>query len=1057
MATTVGGINIDIGVKSDGISAGMDKAKTAVKSGVDSIQSAAKAVQGYLAAVGVGAFSSYIKGAIDAAGALADLSQKTGISAETLSGLEYAAKMSGTSLDGIANGMKKLAVNMYDTSNGTGDAKEAFKTLGIAVTDASGKLKTTDGVMLEVADRFKEMEDGPTKAALAMKIFGKSGEELIPLLNEGAGGIEAMRQRAEELGLTVSDQTASAMEALGDKFDTLGMASMGAARQLAADLTPALTSVADLFLDSTKKGGFLTGALGLLGDSIRGLISIGYGAAAVFEQIGLSIGGLLAASAAALTGNFSGAREILRQNEADVAASSDRWASKIKEVWAVQVEATGAVKAHTAATKDHTEATKKQIAEAEKQAKQIATVTGKLKDELDMLKMNSVQAEIYKQLKAAGVTANSAAGQEIIRLVNTLDQEKNSLKAAAEAAKENTKEVDALFDAQEKLRLANEGQIKTARTMLDLIQFETRLLGMNAGQRAIATLERDLETKGIVKGTQAYEAYIKQLQDATALKGVTEAQIKVAEDTNKAWVDTAKDIEKALTDSLMRGFESGKSMWDSARDYISNNAKSWVVKVGVQPIMGAIGGLMGMGSALAGTGGDSGGSGGGGMSALSGASMLSGMSGAFGAGASWLTGAAGGGSLMGSLSAGASLMGTGTMAGMASGGAMLAGALAPVVLGLGVLSKAMDYSVESRGGGIAASLGANGLSGGHVATFNEFKQTGGLFGGGTTINRDWSSASQGTSDFLIASVTAQTTVNKAYAEILGLNKTALEAYTKSIEINTTGLDEAGVKAAINAEAVKFGAEQASAAFGGLLATFAHAGETASQTLQRLAELSIAGRALNEFGGVFSKVASAGFGATEAMISLAGGLDKLIAKSADFVKSYYSTEEQTGIAARGVLEAMKAAGIADPSTVLTKADFRALVESIDVTTAGGQKQLNALLDIAPQFASLAATMTDQKTTLGDLATLAPAIASLNPMLGASEDAAKNAADVTQSAIKSTQTAIESGTSSVVAAVNSMAASVAAAVANGIAAANSTSAAVANSLSSIESNTRLQGAG
>lgn len=145
-------------------------------------------------------------------------------------------------------------------------------------------------------------------------------------------------------------------------------------------------------------------------------------------------------------------------------------------------------------------------------------------------------------------------------------------------------------------------------------------------------------------------------------------------------------------------------------------------------------------------------------------------------------------------------------------------------------------------------------------------------------------------------MSAQTDANKAYAEILGLNAAALDAYTTQLEISTTGLDEAGIKAAINAEAVPFGADlQASAAFGTVLAAFARTGETAAQTLQRLAELTIAGQALNEFGGIFSKIATAGFDATESMISLAGDLDKLIAKSADFVRSYYSAEEQTGIA------------------------------------------------------------------------------------------------------------------------------------------------------------------
>lgn len=120
--------------------------------------------------------------------------------------------------------------------------------------------------------------------------------------------------------------------------------------------------------------------------------------------------------------------------------------------------------------------------------------------------------------------------------------------------------------------------------------------------------------------------------------------------------------------------------------------------------------VRGMGSALAGgAGGDSGGGDVG--NALSAASLISGMGGAFGAGASWLTGAAGGGSLMGSLTAGSSLVGTAALRGTASGVSMIAGAVAPIVLGLSVLAKAMDYTITPNGGAIVANVGSRGAVG----------------------------------------------------------------------------------------------------------------------------------------------------------------------------------------------------------------------------------------------------------------------------------------------------------------------------------------------------------
>ena len=76
-------------------------------------------------------------------------------------------------------------------------ASIAFKALGIDVRDASGNIRDTNAVFLDIADRFGRMQDGATKSALAMQVFGKSGAELIPLLNSGRDGLKGMAAYAE--------------------------------------------------------------------------------------------------------------------------------------------------------------------------------------------------------------------------------------------------------------------------------------------------------------------------------------------------------------------------------------------------------------------------------------------------------------------------------------------------------------------------------------------------------------------------------------------------------------------------------------------------------------------------------------------------------------------------------------------------------------------------------------------------------------------------------------------------------------------------------------------
>jgi hypothetical protein len=189
-----------------------------------------------LSAAGVVAFA---KGAIDAADNMRDLSQKTGVSVENLSRFQQAAQMAGTDVEAVGKGLVKLGRNMVEAAEtGKGPAAEALNYLGISAVDATGKLKSTDQVMLEVADRFQRMPDGARKAQLAVDLLGKSGADLVPMLNGG-------RQAIEGLAATMSTEFADKADAYNDSlaatqavFGQIGMA-------IADQLLPYLSSAVD--------------------------------------------------------------------------------------------------------------------------------------------------------------------------------------------------------------------------------------------------------------------------------------------------------------------------------------------------------------------------------------------------------------------------------------------------------------------------------------------------------------------------------------------------------------------------------------------------------------------------------------------------------------------------------------------------------------------------------------------------------------------------------------------------------------------------------------------
>ncbi|MGZ3743861.1 MAG: hypothetical protein ACXWRA_08420, partial [Pseudobdellovibrionaceae bacterium] len=124
------------------------------------------------------------KEALDMGENLAILSEKTGIAATTISQFEGAAKQSNIQIETLEKSLKKFTQNLGDINNEK--FTRGLEALKISSRDSSGQLKTSSVVLNEIADKFQNMKDGPAKAAIAVGLFGKSGSDIIPLLNMGS-------------------------------------------------------------------------------------------------------------------------------------------------------------------------------------------------------------------------------------------------------------------------------------------------------------------------------------------------------------------------------------------------------------------------------------------------------------------------------------------------------------------------------------------------------------------------------------------------------------------------------------------------------------------------------------------------------------------------------------------------------------------------------------------------------------------------------------------------------------------------------------------------------
>lgn len=221
------------------------------------LEQALKKVQGPLGAVGWGIASIGVAAGAILTGVAAMVTttaaagenalktaQKVGIHVERLQELQYAAKMADVEQQELTIGLKFLSTKLYDAANGSAEAKKGLKNIGIEAKDSSGRLRSADDALADVADRFAAMPDGAKKTALAVDLFGRSGINMIPMLNQGSGELRKMAAEARRLGLVMDEQTARRGEELMDTIKRLQSVVVGIKREIGVAFLPVMLKMA---------------------------------------------------------------------------------------------------------------------------------------------------------------------------------------------------------------------------------------------------------------------------------------------------------------------------------------------------------------------------------------------------------------------------------------------------------------------------------------------------------------------------------------------------------------------------------------------------------------------------------------------------------------------------------------------------------------------------------------------------------------------------------------------------------------------------------------------
>ena len=266
------------------------------------------AVAGFGAAIAgsaiVGGLTAIVKKSIDAGDELFNLQAKTGIAANALIGLGNAAKLADVDQATLAKGLTKLSVNLVKAAEGNDGLARKFKALGVSIKDSSGQVVPADKALKQIADRFADMPDGAQKAAAAVALFGKSGAELIPLLNEGAAAMEKFTYK-------VGEDFAARSDLFNDTITELGIKTQGFGLELTDALLPALQSILEVFADLFNTDQDWTALFKVIEASIRGIAVVIYTLVKAVDVLIKNVVAAVQAAQSALSGDFAGAWNVI--------------------------------------------------------------------------------------------------------------------------------------------------------------------------------------------------------------------------------------------------------------------------------------------------------------------------------------------------------------------------------------------------------------------------------------------------------------------------------------------------------------------------------------------------------------------------------------------------------------------------------------------------------------------------------------------------------------------------------------------------------------------------
>lgn len=969
-------------------------------------------VQGFLGLGAVAVFTAGLRGAVNELDRLGDTAPKIGLTTQSLAELGFAAKLSGTDAATLEGAIGKLSTRMADAAGGSKEAAAVFSALGIKVKDATGSLKSGDVVLGEIADKFSTFTDGPERAALAVEIFGKSGRELIPLLTQGSKGIDGLRSEFRALAGDDLGAAAQAAGLFNDSLDRLQTSTGRFSRQILEATLPTLTDLVNGLVTTEKSTRDVNVVAEALATVLETVSVVGANVSYVIKQVGNEIGGLAAQAVALATLDLNGFKAIGEAMKADAKSAReavDAYSAGVLRARELATTLAGIDKSYQALenrrlgggsasptqtapiiSKPTTEAQtayKSISAELEKQAKLLAAQSELGRNLTDGEKF---RIDIIERItsEATKLTASERAALLIQaeRVANLKDEEElrqKNVKLAQQAYAAEVEFEEERARAEVEASRARESARTYVQDILLATEEQTRLLELEAGlvnateqQRgfALEKLRIELQLRKDILEVQRRLQFDAVAQQEAIDQLNADAQAKIANAQKRSILDefnrTTAQISDSLTDALLRGFESGKGFVRNFVDTLKNLFKTLVltptIKAIIQPVAGALTGAFGLNGVANAGGIDS--VFGAASNVASIANLTTSVSSLVTIGSQVASGAMSVANALGTVFANST--GTGISGLLATNGAFgtaaagstaattssalsSAAAAGPYVLAAVAALNALGVfrSRKIVDGGLQGELG------GQINDYALERRGGTLFNGPSYRVLDRGVSAQ--NDELQKAYSAIRTTVAGMAEQLGIGNDAIKAFTVQLGndlihpdtggfgIKTQGLTQDEIVKKIEAALVSANEQLAAFALG--TTEFTRNGETAAQTLGRLAgSLQTVNSTFDLLGLTLADASLAGADAASKFVDLFGGVEQFGQVTSSYYANFYTEAERTANTVEALRQRFYELGV---NGATTREEFRAMVEEQQRLHGATSPVVAELLKLSDTFASV----------------------------------------------------------------------------------------------------------